>query len=89
MQRCVLTGGGSQLAGLKELIQNLWGKSVRVAEEENLEGTAPTTPDFSVLKGTVRFMEVQKDTLAPGAWLPTFDTRSFLGKIMSWFRENL
>ncbi|TGW14481.1 cell division protein FtsA [bacterium NHP-B] len=89
MQRCVLTGGGSQLAGLKELIQNLWGKSVRMAEEENREGTASTTPDFSVLQGTVRFMEAQKDTLAPGAWLPTFDTRSFLGKIMSWFRENL
>ena len=88
-QRFVLTGGASQLAGIKSLLQGLTQRYVRLADIDNDQKINKMHPSFSVLRGLVLFMQEQDRRFLPGLWLPSFEASSYVAKITSWFRENL
>lgn len=86
----VITGGASQLGGLKELVAHSFSKQVRLGLPQKIEGIAESTkgPAFSTCVGILLFT-LQKRQL---------DSYDFMGRISkfnspikkftSWFKEN-
>jgi cell division protein FtsA len=52
-RRAVLTGGASQLAGMRELVQRVLNKQVRIGRPQGLHGLAPALagPDYATAVG--------------------------------------
>lgn len=50
-QRLVLTGGASQLPGLRELAQRIFNRTIRMASPLSLSSKLPSSPSFSALTG--------------------------------------
>ena len=85
----MITGGASQLVGMKDLIQTLTQRYARLGGGESDTQSHKMPLAFAVLHGLVLFMQEQDRHFLPGIWLPSFEASSFLAKIVSWFRENL
>lgn len=71
-RRAVLTGGASQLAGMRELVQRVLNKQVRIGRPQGLPGLAPALagPDYAtavglLLAGATMPPELLNPELAP------------------------
>jgi cell division protein FtsA len=89
-RRLVLTGGASQLAGVRELAALYLEKQVRVGRPLKVSGLAEATsgPAFSTCAGLLRYA-VEKH--AQGGEVRDFtgdDGQSRLGRLGQWFKEN-
>lgn len=87
----VLTGGGAQMTGVRELAAQVLGRHVRIGRPNALAGLAEATsgPAFSTCAGLLLFAKreaaaraeaIDARTLASGVWR--------LGKVGRWLREN-
>lgn len=90
-KRVVLTGGASQLLGVREMASSLLGKQVRLGRPRQLPGLAESVsgPAFSTALGMVEYvvkkpMEEQMFDLnrRRGSLTAGFE------KVVSWFKEN-
>lgn len=56
-QRIVLTGGGSQLPGIREMAANLWGRQVRLGQPNGVIGASDfaTNPMFATCAGLLQY----------------------------------
>ena len=86
-RRMVLTGGSSQLQGLRELASQIFGKSVRLGRPRNIDGLAEATggPAFSTCAGLLQYAVRRRLKLpeqTAGRHLGTS------GRIGQWFREH-
>ncbi len=90
-KRVVLTGGASQLLGVREMASNLLGKQVRLGRPKTLPGLAESVsgPAFSTAIGMIEY--VTKKPMEE----QMFDAQRHRGgltmgfeKVVSWFREN-
>lgn len=88
-RRVVLTGGASQIPGLRELSQRYLEKQVRLGRPIRLQGLpdAVSGPAFSTTAGllhyvTERFHEMPSEIMA------TVDTGSVWQRTKMWFKEN-
>ena len=90
-KRVVLTGGGSQLLGVREMASTLLGKQVRLARPHTLPGLAEAVsgPAFSTAIGMLEYV-VKKPMEEQ-----MFDMQRRQGglnagfqKMINWFREN-
>ena len=90
-KRVVLTGGASQLSGVREMAMQILGKQVRLARPHNLNGLAEaaSSPAFSTAIGMLeyRVKKPREEQL--------FDIHRQRGgltmgfeKIVAWFRDN-
>lgn len=63
----VLTGGTSQLPGLRTLASRVLGMPVRLARPENLVGLVDQlqSPSYSTSVGLLKWAELMEDTMAP------------------------
>lgn len=93
IQRVVLTGGGSQLAGMRELAQRVLGRSVRLAHNPVMPLTARLTKSGS---GPMPIWENAEFTSVYGGLLhqssPLEDKMHVIHKMMSifsWFRKKM
>lgn len=87
--RIVITGGGSQLPGMRELAAASWNKHIRVGQPVGFVGGSDlvTSPMFATCAGMLKF--ALRDYL--GAEEPvkvTPHTGTTMEKIISWVREN-
>jgi cell division protein FtsA len=88
LQRMVLTGGGSQLAGLLELATDAFGRPARVAWMQALPGASaePSGPGFSAASGLVRV------ALDPTAGIRSkgreIHASTYLRRMGQWLRES-
>lgn len=71
-RRAVLTGGASQLAGMRELVQRVLNKQVRIGRPQGLNGLAPAAagPDYAtavglLLAGATMAPELLNPEIAP------------------------
>ncbi len=87
-QRFVMTGGGSQLQGLRERAMQLLNKQVRVGVPMSLTGTFDIldNPAFSTCAGLLQYglqdyNGDQVETLTTGNW-------SWARRMVIWFKEN-
>ncbi len=89
-RRLVLTGGASQLQGVRELAAQVLEKQVRMGKPMKIGGIAEanTGPAFSTCAGLLRYaVEKQIDAHDSAASLPP-GMPAGLGRISQWFREN-
>ena len=87
-KRMVISGGGSGLAGLKELATNIFNKNVKIAKAPEIEGLSEdySFGSFSVIVGMVKDFAERKHKqylhhLAKG--------ENVITRIFSWIKENI
>ena len=89
--RLVLTGGGSNLLGIKELAAAIFNKQVRIASPVYIEGLAESTrgAGFSTCVGMLKYAleKVGKDTFVPTKNEET-GSKKYYGRVLHWLREN-
>jgi cell division protein FtsA len=88
-QRVVLTGGCSQLPGIRDLASNIWGKSVRIGYPKGIVGSSDVvaTPMFSTCGGLLKF--ALRDYISDENQLNRIhDNAPVLTRMMAWIREN-
>lgn len=87
----VLTGGGAQLTGIREIATEMLERQVRIGKPRNLAGLAEATSGsaFATCAGLVRFAQMTEPESEPvldpknlvaGVWR--------LGRIGRWLRDN-
>lgn len=89
-QRVVLTGGASQLPGVRDVAARALGKQVRLGRPLGVSGLAEATggPAFATAAGLLHFA-VDDRGEARSAAVPQTDThQGFLARMGGWFREN-
>jgi cell division protein FtsA len=88
-QRIILTGGGSQLPGMREMAANLWGRQVRQGQPIGVIGASDfaTNPMFATCAGLLQYgwrdyagsqNTVQMDAAPTHLWQ----------RVTTWVREN-
>ncbi|MQP67118.1 cell division protein FtsA [Niveispirillum sp. SYP-B3756] len=89
-RRVVLTGGGSQLAGVRELAANVLDKQVRLGRPLRIGGLASNLsgPAFASAAGLLAYAMQQTHEMPA---LTPLDERpsSLWGRVNLWLRENL
>ncbi len=86
----VISGGGSQLGGLKELVANYFSKQVRQGLPKKIEGMAESTKGaaFSTCTGML-LLTLEKRKLSSYDFMGRISRfNSPLQRIAEWFREN-
>jgi cell division protein FtsA len=89
-RRVVLTGGASQLPGVRDLAAMVLDKQVRMARPRALDGLAEAVsgPAFSTCAGLLRYALDNPAQASKGAYRPTEEPTGRLGRIGQWIREN-
>lgn len=90
-KRVVLTGGASQLLGVREMATNILGKQVRLGRPRALPGLAEATsgPAFATALGMLEYV-VKKpmEEQMFDAYRHRGSLTSGFEKVVSWFKEN-
>lgn len=91
-KRVVLTGGGSQLQGVRELAARILDKQVRLGRPLRVDGLAEATvgPAFSTCAGLLAYAAqgVARKGNINSAMLVPAESRSTMARVGRWFREN-
>jgi cell division protein FtsA len=83
-RRAVLTGGASQLAGTRELVQRMLNKQVRIGRPQGLQGlpAASASPDYATAVGLLMAgATMPPETLNPELARPEPVRRAFLNRL--------
>ncbi|ACI98042.1 cell division protein FtsA [Rhodospirillum centenum] len=90
-RRVVLTGGASQLPGMRELAQQVLDKQVRTGRPLRIGGLAESVggPAFSAAAGLLVYALQQQTELPALAPLVEQQPSGWLGRVGLWLRENL
>lgn len=89
--RVVLTGGGSNLLGIKELASMMFGKQARLASPNYIDGLAESTkgPAFSTCVGMLGYA---RDKIAKDSFVATKTTqqeqKNYYSRMFHWLCEN-
>jgi len=88
-RRVVLTGGASQMPGVREVAGLILDKQVRLGRPKPIEGLAESVsgPAFSTCAGLL-LAALKKPAEAQGAYRPSEEPNGRLGRIGQWIREN-
>jgi cell division protein FtsA len=90
-KRVVITGGASQLLGVREMAANILGKQVRLARPRLLPGLAEAVsgPAFSTVLGMIEYStkKPMEEQMFDAHRRRTGLSAGF-EKVVSWFREN-
>ena len=89
-RRLVLTGGGSQMPGLRDLAGLILDKQVRIGKPHKIKGLAEAAsgPTFAVAAGLLQHA-FHRDNLADLLSLrPAKEPTGTLGRVGRWLREN-
>lgn len=92
-RRVVLTGGASQLAGLRELAAAVLDKQVRMGRPIRIAGLAEATggPAFATCSGLLVYAQQAADRLPRSErrhGTQQEEPAGFMGRLGHWFREN-
>ena len=89
-RRVVLTGGASQLPGIRELAGGILDKQTRIGQPIKVAGLAEATcgPAFSVCAGLLSLSFDDRGEAWPPPPLESAKTGSVLGRIGGWLRAN-
>ncbi len=89
-RRVVLTGGASQLPGVRELTASIINKQVRMGRPKTIEGMAEAIagPAFSTSVGLLRYAISNKAEAPSAAYCPPEQMSRGFGRLGQWIREN-
>lgn len=85
--RLVLTGGASQLTGVRDIASSILGKQVRIGRPLHVNGLdeAYATPSFATCIGLLDFATRENKELKKSDKIK----KNLLGRVGLWLRENL
>lgn len=88
-RRIVLTGGGSQLMGVRDLAAQIFNRQVRLGKPISLQGMAESTsgPGFATATGLLLYAEEQAELQRRRAHHMPSGVRVGLGRVVDWVRE--
>lgn len=88
-RRVVLTGGGSQMPGIRDLAQTILDKQVRLGLPIKLSGLpdAMSGPSFSTVAGVMTYMASRSDEM-PGDIMARANLETLWGRFGKWWKEN-
>ncbi len=88
-RRVVLTGGSSQIAGIKDLAQHVMDKQVRLGKPLGLTGLpdAVSGPAFSTVAGLLTYAAEHRDEM-PAEIMAQVRPDSVLERAKLWIKEN-
>ena len=89
LQRFVITGGSSQLQGLKELIQQKLNKSVRSAVPHGIQGMGDIlhTPTFALCAGLLHY--AMQDYQGVKLYGALKKPKNIFKRIWKWANKNV
>lgn len=89
LQRFVITGGSSQLQGLKELIQQKFNKSVRAALPQGIQGMGDIlhTPTFALCAGLLQY--AMQDSQGAKLYGTLQKPKNFFKRMWQWAHKNI
>ena len=90
-RRIVLTGGASQLPGVRDIAETIFRAPVRLARPTKVNGLGESfdTPAFAAAAGLLKWeMTGAAGALAGGIGSPRLDQTGFFNKAANWFRDN-
>ena len=88
-RRVVLTGGSSQMPGLRDLGQHVLDKQVRLGKPIRLSGLpdAVSGPAFATTAGLLTYMSERSDEM-PAEIMAQVEPGSMFERVQLWLREN-
>ena len=88
-QRIIITGGGSQLPGIREMASNLWGRQVRQGQPIGVIGASDfaTNPMFATCAGLLQY-GWQDYAGSQGTFQMEAAPTNLLQRVSTWVREN-
>jgi cell division protein FtsA len=88
-QRVVLTGGASQMTGMRDLAQHVLGKQVRLGRPIRLSGLpdAASGPAFATVAGLLTYVSERSGEM-PGEILANVEAGSMFERVRYWLKEN-
>ena len=88
-RRVVLTGGASQIAGLRDIAQHVMDKQVRMGRPIRLSGLpdAVSGPAFSTAAGLLTYVSERADEM-PATIMEQAEAGSVWERARLWLREN-
>ena len=88
-RRVVLTGGSSQMPGLRDLGQHVLDKQVRLGKPIRLSGLpdAVSGPAFATTAGLLTYMSERSDEM-PAEIMSQVEPGSMFERVQLWLREN-
>lgn len=83
--KIVITGGASQLSGMRELVAHMFNKTVRMGYPQSIDGLAESTggPAFSAAVGMLLYAAD-----AESGALSQQQDKGLIAGVFSWFKEN-
>jgi cell division protein FtsA len=89
-RRVVLTGGGAQLHGVRELAARVFEGHVRVGRPQRFAGLgdAVSGPAYAVAAGLLRWGVDHRSELAPAAGQPHDALTHPVARAMAWLKDN-
>ncbi|MCC7275188.1 MAG: cell division protein FtsA [Alphaproteobacteria bacterium] len=89
-RRVVLTGGASQLPGVRELAGQVLDKQVRLGRPIRISGLAEATggPAFSVCAGLLHYALTQRAEEPVPTRAAKSARRGYVGRLGTWLRDN-
>lgn len=90
-RRVVLTGGASQLTGVRELATEMLDKQVRIGKPHPMKGIAEAThgPAFTTCAGLIRFGVRERAKASTMSIRSLEPATNRFGRIGAWIRENI
>ncbi len=88
-QRIVLTGGGSQLPGIRDLAAMLWNRQIRMGAPIGLNGGGDmaNNPSFATCAGILKY--AWRDYLGGQEhYKTTYENTGFWQKLVNWIKDN-
>lgn len=89
-KRLVLTGGASQLSGMREVFARFFSAQVRIGRPRQLPGLADAvaTPAFSTCMGLLLHQQARHKELSQAAARQPAAVGSKVGRFVKWFVDN-
>lgn len=89
-RRIVLTGGASQLSGVREVAGMILDKQVRLGRPQTIRGMAEAAggPAFSTCAGLLKYATRTPAAAASSPYRPTEVPNGRFGRLGQWLREN-
>jgi cell division protein FtsA len=88
--KIVITGGGAQLIGMKEIVGHMFSKNVRIGYPRTLNGLAESTSGISFatpIGMLIHISEFERNTASALSQTPANDSGPF-SNVFNWFKEN-
>lgn len=86
----IITGGASQLGGLKECMTEVFGCQVKHGQLSYIEGIAESTsgPAFSSCAGMLAYAAGENEQHMEDFSLKPLSAQNMIGKVVYWFKRN-